>query len=261
MTPEAHPFLSKHKNELTDFALVELMREQIARKNERKKRGINGWIDHSFNDDRANALYQLLAPQLKSDWFWNDLAASVIRDMCEYEFWDQPSVNLVNIDETKSINIKNNGFGGDFKVFAMVDLFQHTANVVASCATFYEHKSRTTSYLHKLVAMSSLLHDIGKHYGLMRKLGIIPESLLIQHYKHHEFSARYIRKKINTIFSSDADARASDIEEVVLMVYEHHGVGGNSQYQSAGSADLREIDKNARMIEYTDIKTGRALLK
>lgn len=253
---EDNYFLNKHRNELTDFALVELMREQISRKIERKKRGNDGWIDYSFPNEYGNNIYQSIAPMLEKDWFWNDFCAAVISDMCKYEFWNYSSVNLINTDETKSVNIQNKNFAGDYKIFAQVNLMEHTNNVINACRKFYE-RPRATTYLRKLIAVAALLHDVGKHYQMMQSFKIIPENLLPQLYRHQEFSSKYVNKKITAFFPKDHSARLSEVDEVALMVYEHHGIGGNGAYQSQGSADLREIDRMARMIEYTNIKTGR----
>ncbi len=258
MRNNEHPFYAKHSDALTDFALVEIIREQIARKKERKKRGDNGWIDHSFSDPRGDALYQILAPLLERDWFWNDVCASVISDMVKHCFWDYPSVNLINTDETKMINIDSRSVKSkNYNVFAKVDLFEHTFNVVQSCSNFFSESNRSTSHIKKLIAAASLLHDIGKHYPLMRNIGIIDAQMPDHCSKHHVLSTNYIYHKMRSVFSVDYKPREFEVDEVVLMVYEHHGSNDITGYKGRGSADLREIDKSARMLEYFEITTGK----
>lgn len=255
MNNKDHHFLEKHRDELTDFALVELLREQISRKMERRKRGNDGWIDHSFANEHGTALYKSIVPLLNNDWFWNDFCASVISDMCHFEFWNYPSVNLINTDETKNVNVQSKVFTGDYKVFAQINLMEHTSNVVKACETFFG-RPRPTTYIKKQIAVAALLHDVGKHYTMMTAYKIIQDHMLPRDFKHQEFSSQYFNKKIVSLFEKDMDAKTSEIDEVSDMIFEHHGVGGNGGYQREGSADLREIDRIARMYEYKGVKSG-----
>jgi hypothetical protein len=252
-----HPFLQKNSDALTDFALIQTMRETIMRKIERKKRGKNGWVDHSFEDPRGAEMYDLLAPMLEGDWFFNDFCAAVIKDMCKYEFWEYPSVNLKNESEVYRVNIvRDSNNKTSYKLLAQVNLMDHTRHVIESCQIYFDEQYRRRAHAKKLIAVAAFFHDVGKHYPMMRDEGIIDDSLELHEYKHHVFSSNYFNQKAVKVMGVDCKPMAFELDQISYMIYEHHGLKTGCEPDGVGSLDLIEIDRMARTREIHELTTG-----
>lgn len=251
---DALSFMRNSQGAIPNAQAIQRMRDIRAQRIARRDQGEGSWIDYAFTDEETQQIYDLCVRNIGLDPFWNDFLAAALFDMERHSFCDSPSVNRRNALDGSHIKLQNTKSDEvKFAILANVDLQAHTWNVCRSIEPYLnKNNTQLTDRDLRLLTLGCLLHDYGKSIPLLKALKLVDgDDLDFKRYDHASYGRIYISRLIEVSFSEVWRSYEQDLNDLAMMVHEHHGNGAGNLSVPI-SAVLKAIDQRAREEEYQD---------
>lgn len=251
-------FLLKKTSEGFNSAfLINYLKYAVLMSSIEKKGSLNIKNENSYSEitREINGIICNFAQNTK---FWSIGIPLIMKDIEQYEFTGQPSLNRIsNKESTIYLNIDTEK---KLDCFEEINLSQHLLNTMKTYIEDFKDQMDDFCYPRFEVLLSCLLHDFGKSKILQKSF----DMLGVENLRHEEVSGLYIDrllKEIDDRYIFDIGKRDDEYElgvtqfkRIKKAVEEHH-----KDYVEKGSLSdlLRMIDYKTRSKEFEEYNKGK----
>jgi len=217
--------------------------QDTAYRSKRKKLGSYDDIVY-FKEKPSNRIRNVFLNTLKNPDY-EQLMIYVVAEMEQLSFSRQPSVNLQTKNDGRGI--LSFGVMQNYEKYAMVNLLDHTANVVEKWVEVMENASEAFHDTEKIIILfGCLFHDYGKSIEALRKYGLDYESAKLGKYKHEEYSAIMIQKHAENFMDGYLMKNENSMKiigRIINVVENHH---------NTDKFVLKDVDRLTKYVKAAD---------